>query len=160
MTAPDIRVDDPAAAHVAPLLEHHLRELAAVMGEHAFALDASGLSAPGVTFWTAWRGGALAGFAALKELDKHAAEVKSMRAAPDARGTGVGRALLDHVVAEARARGHARLYLETGTAPLHQPAIGLYRSRGFTSCPPFADYEASPHNQFMMLALSPAGRTA
>ena len=160
MSTLELRVDDPAASHVAELLEHHLRELAAVMGEHAFALDASGLSAAEVTFWTAWRGDMLAGFAALKALGDGEAEVKSMRAAPEARGTGVGRALLDHIIAEAEARGYARLYLETGTAPLHQPAIGLYRQRGFTSCPPFADYETSPHNQFMLLTLSSADRTA
>lgn len=123
------------------------------MGEHAFALDASGLSSPGVTFWTAWRGEELAGFAALKQLGAGQGEVKSMRAAPAARGTGVGRALLEHVVAEARALGLRELYLETGTAQLHVPAIALYRSAGFVSCGPFADYEASPHNQFMVLGL-------
>lgn len=154
MTALELRVDDPAAPYVADLLSHHLTELASVMGEHAFALDSSGLSAPEVTFWTAWRGDQLAGFAALKVLGNGEGEVKSMRAAPEARGTGVGRALLDHVVAEARTAGLHRLYLETGTAPLHQPAIALYRKSGFASCPPFADYEASPHNQFMVLDLN------
>ncbi|WP_395332923.1 GNAT family N-acetyltransferase [Novosphingobium sp. BL-8H] len=149
----DLRVDDPTAPYVAELLAHHLAELAAVMGEHAFALDASGLAEPAVTFWTAWRGEKLVGFAALKLLGNGDGEVKSMRAAPEARGTGVGRALIDHVVAEARDRGLERLYLETGTSPLHQPAIDLYRKSGFLSCPPFADYESSPHNQFMVLEL-------
>jgi len=153
MSGLELRIDDPAAPHVADLLAHHLSELASVMGEHAFALDASGLSAPEVTFWTAWRDDRLAGFAALKVLGQGDGEVKSMRAAPEARGTGVGRALIDHVVAEAREKGLRRLYLETGTAPLHQPAIALYRKSGFASCPPFADYEASPHNQFMVLDL-------
>lgn len=148
-----IRPDDPTAPYVAALLNDHLRELQSVMGEHAFALDASGLSASEVTFWTAWRGDQLAGFAALKQLGAGQGEVKSMRAAPSARGTGVGRALLAHIVGEARARGYWALYLETGTAELHQPAIGLYRSAGFVSCGPFADYKASPHNQFMILPL-------
>ena len=95
----EIRRDDPAAPHVAGLLAHHLKELRGHMAEFAFALDATGLSAPGVTFWTAWRDDGLVGFVALKQLDPHHGEVKSMRAAPDARGTGVGRALLNHVVA-------------------------------------------------------------
>ncbi|TCM42279.1 MULTISPECIES: GNAT family N-acetyltransferase [Novosphingobium] len=155
MSAMHIRQDDPTAAHVAPLLEHHLRELQEVMAEHAFALDASGLSVPSVTFWTAWNGEMLAGFGALKELDARRGEVKSMRAAPSARGTGVGRALLAHIVEQARARGYNCLYLETGTAPLHVPAISLYRSAGFISCEAFADYEPSPHNQFMRLDLVP-----
>jgi len=62
----EIRQDDPRAPHVAALLAHHLEELRSVMGEHAQALDASGLSAASVTFWTAWHNGALAGFGALK----------------------------------------------------------------------------------------------
>jgi putative acetyltransferase len=148
-----IRTDDPAAPHVAALLAYHLEELASIMGEHAFALDAGGLSSPEVTFWTAWRGEDLAGFAALKALGANDGEVKSMRADPSARRTGAGRALLDHIVAEARARGYGALYLETGTADLHGPAVALYHSAGFVSCKPFADYEPSPHNQFMMLAL-------
>jgi putative acetyltransferase len=152
--AVDIRQDDPTAPYVADLLAHHLAELQSVMGEHAQALDASGLSDPAVTFWTVWHGDDLAGFGALKRLNDAHAEVKSMRAAPAARGTGVGRAILQHIIAEARKRGYARLSLETGTAPLHVPAIALYRSAGFVSCEPFADYEASPHNQFMSLDLS------
>lgn len=149
----EIRRDDPAAAHVVELLAHHLAELRSVMADRAFALDARGLSASAVTFWTAWRDDTLTGFAALKALNIREGEVKSMRAAPAARGTGVGRALLDHVIAEARERGYERLFLETGTAELHQPAIGLYRSRGFASCDAFADYEPSPDNQFMVLEL-------
>lgn len=150
----EIKQDDPAAAHVADLLAHHLRELRGVMADHAFALDATGLSAASVTFWTAWNGDALVGFGALKELDATHGEVKSMRAAPAARGTGVGRAMLSHIIAEARKRGYARLSLETGTAALHAPAIALYRSAGFTSCDAFADYRPSPHNQFLKLSLS------
>ena len=151
--AVEIRQDDPAAPHVADLLAHHLQELRDVMAEHAFALDATGLSVASVTFWTAWHGDALVGFGALKELDDAHGEVKSMRAAPAARGTGVGCALLDHIVTEARSRGYARLSLETGTATLHAPAIALYRRAGFVSCGAFADYQPSPHNQFLRLDL-------
>jgi len=68
-----IRVDDPKAPYVTDLLDHHLRELQGVMADHAFALDASGLSAASVTFWTAWNDKALVGFGALKELDRHMA---------------------------------------------------------------------------------------
>lgn len=96
----------------------------------------------------------LAGFGALKQLDETHGEVKSMRAAPTARRTGAGRTILNHIIAEGRKRGYARLSLETGTAPLHAPAVALYRSAGFVSCGPFADYQASPHNQFMRLDLS------
>jgi putative acetyltransferase len=141
------------APHVADLLAHHLRELQDVMAEHASALDASGLSAPDVTFWTAWRGETLAGFGALRQLTARHAEVKSMRASPAARGSGVGRALLQHIIAEARRRNYERLSLETGTATLHAPAILLYHSAGFKPCDAFADYQPSPHNQFFTLIL-------
>jgi putative acetyltransferase len=149
----EIRQDDPTAAHVADLLALHLRELRAAMDGYAFALDATGLSAANVTFWTAWQADRLAGFGALKQLDGAHGEVKSMRAAPEAKGTGVGRALLAHIVAEARQRGYARLSLETGTAPLHAPAVALYQSAGFRPCGAFADYRPSPHNQFFQLDL-------
>lgn len=149
--AMDIRPDDPAAPHVAALLAHHLAELRSVMASHAFALDATGLSAANVSFWTAWHGDILAGFVALKALDPRQGELKSMRAAPEGRRTGVGRALLAHVIGVARDRGYARLYLETGTAPLHAPAVTLYRSAGFERCDAFADYAPSPHNQFLVL---------
>ena len=150
----ELRQDDPAAPHVADLLALHLAGLRGVMSpEFAFALDATGLAAPGVTFWTAWRDDRLVGFVALKRLDDATAEVKSMRAAPEARGTGVGRALMDHVVAAARARGHVRLNLETGTAAYHADAVALYQRSGFVDCAAFADYAASPHNRFMTLTL-------
>jgi putative acetyltransferase len=149
-----IRRDDPTAPYVADLLGYHLRELQHAMAGHAFALDASGLSVANVTFWTAWNGETLLGFGALKELDSGHGEVKSMRAAPAARGTGVGRAMLEHIVTEARQRGYTRLSLETGTAALHAPAISLYRGVGFAPCDPFADYQPSPHNQFFRLALA------
>ncbi len=148
-----IRPDDPGAAHVADLLAYHLAELRGHMRDFAFALDATGLSATGVSFWTAWRGGMLVGFAALKRLDDEAAELKSMRAAPAARRTGVGRALLAHVIGIARSQGYRRLCLETGTAALHAPAVAMYRGAGFMDCPAFADYQPSPHNQFMSLPL-------
>jgi putative acetyltransferase len=149
----EIRQDDPTAPHVADLLAYHLQELQGVMSEYAFALDATGLSAANVTFWTAWHGDSLVGFGALKELDDTHGEVKSMRVAPAVRGTGVGRAMLAHIVAEAKKRGYARLTLETGTATLHAPAVALYRSAGFTSCDAFADYRPSPYNQFFELGL-------
>lgn len=149
----EIRQDDPAAPHVAELLAHHLEQVQRVMGEYAFALDATGLSGTSVTFWTCWENDALVGFGALKQLDATHGEVKSMRVAPAARGTGAGRAMLDHIVAEARQRGYARLSLETGTAPMHVPAITLYQSAGFASCSAFADYQPSPHNQFLTLCL-------
>ena len=65
-----------------------------------------------------------------------------MRAHPDYRGTGVGRAILDHLLAEARARGYSRVSLETGRPEPFLAARRLYEANGFSQCPPFADYVA------------------
>ena len=106
-----------------------------------------------VTFWTAWRDGALAGMVALRELALDHGELKSIRTAPDHLRQGVARALLDHVIATARARGYVRISLETGTAATFAPANALYERAGFADCDAFGGYPASPHNRFLTMAL-------
>jgi putative acetyltransferase len=65
----------------------------------------------------------------------------------------VARALLAHVVAEAQARGYARLSLETGSQPGFEPARRLYASLGFERCAPFGEYVEDPYSVFMTLVL-------
>lgn len=150
----EIRRDDPNNPALAALLAEHVGEQRGnVPAGFAFVLDAGALCDADVTFWSAWDGQSLGGFVALKQIDATGGEVKSMRAAADMRGKGVGHALLRTVVAEARARGYARLSLETGTIAAYDAAIALYRRAGFVPCAPFADYAASPHNQFFALDL-------
>jgi len=149
-----IRKDVAANPAIAPLLSAHVAEQRAnTPPGFSFALDIGGLTAADVSFWTAWDGEVPIGMGALRPLDARSGEVKSMRAADAWRGRGVGHAVLGAIVAEARARGYARLYLETGTTPAYDPALSLYRRAGFVPCDPFADYEASAHNQFLMLIL-------
>ena len=66
---------------------------------------------------------------------------------------GVAAALLEHLIEEARGRGLRRLRLETGSGPAFEPALALYRKRGFIDSEPFADYERSAFNQFLHLSL-------
>jgi putative acetyltransferase len=120
---------------------------------HVFALDLSGLTAPGVTIWSAWAGELIAGIGALKALGDGTGEIKSMRTHPDHLRRGVAAALLDHIIAIARRRGLARLSLETGSGPAFEPALQLYRKRGFADGPPFGDYQRSAFNQFLHLDL-------
>lgn len=120
---------------------------------HVFALDLSGLKAPGVTVWSAWRGGEIAGIGALKDLGGGAGEIKSMRTHPDHLRRGVGAAILDRIIAEARGRGWTRLSLETGRGPAFDAALSMYRTRGFENGGAFSDYVASDFNQFMHLEL-------
>ena len=150
----DVRVDDPNNPALAALLREHVAEQHGNTPQgFAFALDAGALAAPGITFFSAWDGDTLAGMGAVKQLDPTSGEVKSMRAAPGYRGRGAGHAILSHIIATARDRGYRRLYLETGMTAAYGAALALYRRAGFVSCPPFADYAASPHNQFFMLDL-------
>ena len=56
--------------------------------------------------------------------------IRSMAVHPDARGHGVGRALLAEAERFGRARGHTRAFLRT--TPFLRSAIALYSRRGFT----------------------------
>jgi putative acetyltransferase len=94
------------------------------------------------------------GCGALKALDASHGEIKSMRTAPAHRGKGVARAMLAHILAEARARGYARVSLETGSQAEFEPARRLYASSGFTVCPPFGSYNPDHNSVFMTLDLT------
>lgn len=152
MTAPTIRIetDDLTRPEVHALLEAHLADMYATSPpESVHALDVTKLREPGVTFWTAWNGDQLLGCGALKQLDERHGEVKSMRTTPAARGRGIATLLLEHLVAEARGRGYARLSLETGTQAYFEPARRLYLRHGFAECPPFAGYALDPNSVFL-----------
>ena len=145
-----IEIDDPERPDVFALLEEHLRNMYALSPpESVHALDVSQLKGGDITFWTAREGDVLLGCGALKELDLTHGEVKSMRTPQTMRRRGAGRAILTHIVAEARARGYQRLSLETGSMEAFLPAQRLYESFGFTYCGPFGDYTLDPHSVFM-----------
>lgn len=145
-----IRVDDLAGPEIRALLEEHLADMHAISPpESAHALDLDGLRRPEITFWTAWSGNALLGCGALKELSPDHGEVKSMRTARAHRRGGVARAMLAHIVAEARRRGYERLSLETGSMAEFAPARSLYERFGFRYCEPFAGYVDDPNSVFM-----------
>jgi putative acetyltransferase len=142
------------------LLEAHLTLMrAASPPDHVHALDIDGLTGPDISFYAAREAdGALLGVGALRDLGpgpdgRHSGEVKSMHTAEAARGRGVGRTLVEHLVAVAETRGWGRLSLETGTMDEFEPARRLYRTLGFVDCPPFGDYTDNPYSVCMTLAL-------
>jgi putative acetyltransferase len=142
-----IRVDDLSGAQIRALLAEHLdnmRELSPPESVHA--LDLTKLRSPEITFWTIWSGDELLGCGALKELTATHGEIKSMRTVRAHRGKGVARAMLAHIITEARRRRYTRLSLETGSAPAFEPARRLYLAFGFTYCPPFAHYTDDPNS--------------
>ncbi len=152
-----VRVDDPRAEDVRELLTTHLAFSRGVTPvQYSFALDVDRLVDPSVTFFSARRAGQLIGIAALKRLDETHAELKSMHTTEAERGRGVGRALVEHILAFARQAGYHRVSLETGATEDFVVARGLYARVGFEPCAPFADYQPSPYNTFMSLSIEPA----
>jgi putative acetyltransferase len=121
--------------------------------ESVHALDAEALADPSVSFWSAWSDGELAGIGALKTLDAHRGELKSMRVDDRFLGFGVGRAILRHIMDEARERGMTSLWLETGATEDFLPAQRLYESEGFVTCGPFEGYALDPFSVFMTRTL-------
>lgn len=139
---------------VKTLLRRHLEGMHANSPPgHVFALDWSALQKPDINFYTAWDGKELLGCGALKDLGNRTGEIKSMRTADDHLRKGVAAGILDHIIAVARQRGLTRLSLETGSGAAFDPALAMYRKRGFTDGSAFGDYEKSDFNQFLHLDL-------
>jgi putative acetyltransferase len=148
-----IDVDDPRKPDVQVILERHLAFcLSETPPEHAFALDVTGLLDPAVTFFS-YRDndGTVLGVGAIKELPPAHGELKSMHTAAEARGRGVGQAMLRHLLSVAQARGYRRVLLETGTTPGFAAARALYAGAGFVPAEPFGDYQRTEDNTFYQL---------
>jgi putative acetyltransferase len=146
----DIRRGDLEDPRIVALLRHHFDTCHAVTPPgSAHVFDISRLSAPEIDFWAARDGETLLGVGAMKPLDAAHGEVKSMHTAEAARRRGVGGAILRHIMDASKARGIARLSLETGSFAYFAPAVALYRAHGFTDCPPFGDYRPDPNSLFL-----------
>ncbi|HYF42170.1 MAG TPA: GNAT family N-acetyltransferase [Ramlibacter sp.] len=149
-----IERDDLTRPQVHALLEEHLADMHEWSPpESVHALDLDRLRSPDITFWTAWEGDTLLASGALKELSPTHGEIKSMRTPKALRRRGAGRAMLVHLLAEARTRGYRRLSLETGSQDTFEPARQLYARAGFRPCGPFGDYRPDPYSCFMTLEL-------
>jgi putative acetyltransferase len=106
-----------------------------------------------IAFFSYREDGELLAVGALKQLAPGHGEIKSMHTAQTARGRGIGRAMLGHLIGLARERGCHRVSLETGAIPAFAPARALYASAGFVPCGPLDEYAESPFNTFMTLTL-------
>ncbi|MCX6549083.1 MAG: GNAT family N-acetyltransferase [Holophagaceae bacterium] len=94
-----------------------------------------------------------AGVAPLEGGEPGVCELRKMYFLPEARGQGMGDALLRHCLAEARDRGHRTCYLETLSGM--DRAIGLYRKLGFQAlCAPLGRTGHGGCDQWFALELT------
>ena len=150
MVVVEIRIDDLTGPEIAALLEEHLTTMhmhSPPQSVHALPIEE--LRASNITVWTAWQTDELLGCGALKELDSQHGEIKSMRTVSRHLRKGIARAVLYHIIGEARQRGYRRLSLETGSMAAFEPARKLYAAAGFIYCGPFGDYVEDPNSVFM-----------
>jgi putative acetyltransferase len=146
----EFRVDDLSGEASRALVARHLAGMYATSppkSVHALGMDK--LRQPGITFWSGWVDGEIAVCGALKRIDAARCEIKSMRVADAWLGKGVGRAMLEHIMNEARRMGFSSIWLETGSSPEFMPALKLYESAAFVYCGPFEGYTEDPFSIFM-----------
>jgi GNAT superfamily N-acetyltransferase len=107
----------------------------------AFEAELPKLVGPGGRLLLARAGEDPIGVAALKPVDGATAEVKRMYVRPQGRGRGVGRALLQRLVEDARSEGYRTARLES--MRFMTEAHALYRSFGFVDIPVFDGAESA-----------------
>ena len=149
-----IAEESPLGEDLALLFQRHTADMHAdTPPESIHMMDAAQLAKPGIAFFVMRDAGAPVAMGAFKRIDDTHAEVKSMHVLTEARGRGLSKAMLDHLVAEAKAAGFARLSLETGVQPTFVAARALYERAGYTVCGPFEGYWDDPNSLFMTKAL-------
>jgi putative acetyltransferase len=138
---------DPRSPQATALLKlsHALME-SLFPQEDNFYLDIEELAAPDIRFFVAREGDTLIGTGALAIKDGFG-EVKSMFVADEARGKGVGDAMMRQIEDQARVEGLKVLRLETGDTLI--AAHKLYTRHGFSFCAAFPPYEDAKTSRFM-----------
>ena len=147
-------LESPLADDLALLFRRHTAEMHAdTPPESIHMMPRETLVSPDIDFFVLRRAGVPVGMAALKRLDPAHGEIKSMHVMAEARGAGLSRLMLDHLIDHARRSGLSRLSLETGAQPGFAAARRLYARGGFVECPPFGAYRPDPNSVFMTLTL-------
>ena len=104
--------------------------------DHELAGLPGDYSPPGWRLLLAEYRGQPAGCVALHQLEPGICEMKRLYLRPQFRGKGLGRALADSIIAEARSIGYQRMRLDT-IEPIMKDAVGMYRQFGFQEIAPY-----------------------
>jgi GNAT superfamily N-acetyltransferase len=104
------------------------------------------------------QGDEIAGCACLRKIGEGTAEIKRMYVRPEHRGKGLGRALLEALILEARQAGYARIRLDS--VRFMREAQALYTAQGFQPIEPYAESEipAEFHSHWVFMELDLKGR--
>lgn len=148
--AVEVRVEPPDSADARWCLNEYFRDLAQRFDtgfDPARSNPATDqdMTPPAGWFVVARIDGAVAGCGALKRLDTDTAEIKRMWTAPEMRGRGIARKVLQTLEAIARERGVTTLRLETNRTLAEAQA--LYRQAGYREVPAF-NAEPYAHHWF------------
>ncbi|MFP7671717.1 GNAT family N-acetyltransferase [Marivita sp. S0852] len=139
---------------VLDLITRHVQAMASETPEEScHAMRADDLFASDASLFVLKADEKTLGMGAIKPLQHDHAELKSMHTISQARGRGIGNALLEHMLNAARSMGMSRVSLETGSDDAFAPARRLYERHGFVECPPFGDYVEDPYSVFMTRSL-------
>lgn len=96
------------------------------------------------------------GCIALRKLADGICEMKRLYLRDTARGHGLGKALIEKLIEDARAIGYAKMRLDT-YPPKMGKAVGLYESHGFQAIDPYYD---NPHGDTLFMELDLSKRPA
>jgi putative acetyltransferase len=150
VSEPTIAEESPLGADLGLLMQRHTEAMHFdTPPESIYMMDAGALAAPGIRFFVMREDGLPVGMGAYKRLSGNHAEIKSMHVLHEVRGRGLARAMVEHLMAMARAEGITRMSLETGPQASFAPARALYERAAFTYCPPFEGYDDDPNSAFM-----------
>jgi putative acetyltransferase len=150
-----IAEEHPLTPDLSLLFDRHTADMHAdTPPESIHMMDRGALAAPGIRFFVLREGGRPLAMGAYKRIRATHAEIKSMHVLAEARGRGLSKAMLEHLMARARADGFTRLSLETGVQPMFVAARALYARAGFAECGPFEGYREDPNSVFMTKVLA------
>lgn len=140
---------DPRARRLIGMLDRLQLSLYPVESNHLDPVET--LERDDVTFLAVFFAGEAVGCGAVKRMPPSRTspgygEIKRMYVSPEARGRGIGGALLDALESSLISHGIVIARLETG---VRQPdALGLYEGHGYVRIPPFGEYEEDPLSLF------------